>query len=165
MGETLRPRGESRCMTYSEFLERWSEPNFRKSFEPLTTFIEGNRAKPGTSLETTRAHDGVFGRTGEGLQKAPRPGAYKGRSIIGAARPYIERNHAPRNCSWRLSSTLDPYPVQLLCRFSDAGMTDYPRGVTAGVRKAPRHEIAGRGTDWAVPRAQLWGFGPRAGHS
>jgi hypothetical protein len=40
MGETLRPRGESRCMTYSEFLERWSEPNFRKSFEPLTTFIE-----------------------------------------------------------------------------------------------------------------------------
>jgi hypothetical protein len=35
----------------------------------------------------------------------------------------------------------------------------YPRGVTAGVRKAPRHEIAGRGTDWAVPRAQLWGFG------
>jgi hypothetical protein len=46
-----------------------------------------------------------------------------------------------------------------VCRFSDAGMTGYPRGVTAGVRKAPRHEIAGRGTDWAVPRAQLWGFG------
>jgi hypothetical protein len=37
-------------------------------------------------------------------------------------------------------------------------MTDSPRGVTAGVRKAPRREIAGRDTDWAVPRAQLWGF-------
>jgi hypothetical protein len=41
----------------------------------------------------------------------------------------------------------------------DAGMTAYPRAEAAGVRKAPRHEIAGRGTDWAVPRAQLWGFG------
>src|SRR5499425_1985425 len=46
-----------------------------------------------------------------------------------------------------------------VCRFSDAGVTDYPGAQAAGVRKAPRHEIAGRGTDWAVPRAQLWGFG------
>jgi len=47
----------------------------------------------------------------------------------------------------------------VLCRFSDAGMTAYPRADAAGVRKAPRHEIAGRGTDWAVRHAQLWGFG------
>jgi hypothetical protein len=46
---------------------------------------------------------------------------------------------------------------QLLCRFSDAGMRDLARTRTAGVRKAPRHEIAGC---WAstVQRA-LWGFG------
>src|SRR3974377_151059 len=30
---------------------------------------------------------------------------------------------------------------------------------TAGVRKPPRDETAGEGTYWAVPRAQLWGFG------
>src|SRR6266852_1708780 len=30
---------------------------------------------------------------------------------------------------------------------------------TAGVRKPPRDETAGKGTYWAVPRAQLWGFG------
>ena len=41
MGETLRTGDEPRCMTYSEFLEKWREPNFRKPFEPLTTFIEG----------------------------------------------------------------------------------------------------------------------------
>src|SRR5260370_13387870 len=29
----------------------------------------------------------------------------------------------------------------------------------AGVRKPPRDETAGRGTYWAVPRAQLWRFG------
>lgn len=40
IGETLRLKGEARCMNYSEFLEKWREPNFRKSFEPLTTFIE-----------------------------------------------------------------------------------------------------------------------------
>jgi len=32
-------------------------------------------------------------------------------------------------------------------------------GSAAGVRKPPRDETAGRGTYWAVPRAQLWGFG------
>jgi len=39
-----------------------------------------------------------------------------------------------------------------LCRFSDAGMTAYPRAEAAGVRKAPRHEIAGWGRR-VVPRA------------
>jgi len=45
---------------------------------------------------------------------------------------------------------------QLLCRFLDAGMTNLPRPVAAGVQKAPRHEVAG---NWAlaVQRA-LWGF-------
>jgi hypothetical protein len=54
IGETLRPRGEARCMNYSEFLERWSEPNFRKSFEPLTSFIEGiepSRERPWKRLD------------------------------------------------------------------------------------------------------------------
>ena len=46
--------------------------------------------------------------------------------------------------------------IPLLCRFLDAGMTNYPRAVVAGVQKAPRHEIAGGGAP-AVPRA-LWGF-------
>src|SRR5258705_6079631 len=32
--------------------------------------------------------------------------------------------------------------VQVLCRFSDAGKTCSPRAHAAGVRKAPRHEIA-----------------------
>jgi hypothetical protein len=40
---------------------------------------------------------------------------------------------------------------RLLCRFSDAGMTAYPRAEASGVRKAPRHEIAGVGHP-AVPR-------------
>jgi hypothetical protein len=43
-----------------------------------------------------------------------------------------------------------------LCRFSVAGMTVYPRGKAAGVRKAPRHEVAG---NWAlVVQRALWGF-------
>jgi hypothetical protein len=33
-----------------------------------------------------------------------------------------------------------------------------PRAAAAGVRKAPRHEIAGETLCWAVPRAQLSGF-------
>jgi len=46
--------------------------------------------------------------------------------------------------------------LPLLCRFLDAGMTNLPRAVAAGVQKAPRHEVAG---NWAlaVQRA-LWGF-------
>jgi hypothetical protein len=31
----------------------------------------------------------------------------------------------------------------VLSRFSDAGMTRYPRAAAAGVRKAPMHEVAG----------------------
>ncbi|WP_407157681.1 hypothetical protein [Bradyrhizobium sp. STM 3557] len=57
MGETLRSKSEPRCISYSEFLERWSEPNFRKSFEPLTTFIEGiepSRQRPWKRLELMR---------------------------------------------------------------------------------------------------------------
>ncbi len=54
MGETLRSKDESRCMTYSEFLERWSDANFRKSFEPLTTFMNGiepSRQRPWKRLK------------------------------------------------------------------------------------------------------------------
>jgi hypothetical protein len=36
----------------------------------------------------------------------------------------------------------------LLCRFSDAGMTAYPHAEAAGVRKAPRHEIAAGDRVW-----------------
>jgi hypothetical protein len=50
----------------------------------------------------------------------------------------------------------------VLCRFSDAGIRDHPRAPAAGVRKAPRHEIAGGERRWCrgqrAPRA-LWGFG------
>jgi hypothetical protein len=88
MGETLRSKSESRCMNYSEFLERWSEPAFRKSFEPLTTFIEGIEPTQQRPWKTTQAHDGVIERTRERLQEAPRPRVYKGQSMIRAARPY-----------------------------------------------------------------------------
>ena len=37
---------------------------------------------------------------------------------------------------------------RLLCRFSAAGMTVYPRAPRAGGRKAPRHEIAGWERRW-----------------
>ena len=40
----------------------------------------------------------------------------------------------------------------LMCRFSDACMTTYPRAPTAGVGKAPRHEVAGGGAP-SVQRA------------
>ena len=56
MGELLRPKGESRCMNYSEFLEKWSDPTFRRMFEPLTSFIDGidrSRQRPWRRLELT----------------------------------------------------------------------------------------------------------------
>jgi hypothetical protein len=44
-----------------------------------------------------------------------------------------------------------------LCRFSDAGNDDLTTRPAAGVRKAPRHEIAVTGRAAVVPLA-LWGF-------
>lgn len=58
IGETLRLKGESGCMNYSEFLRRWSEPDFQTSFEPLTTFIGGiepNRQRPWRRLKLMTA--------------------------------------------------------------------------------------------------------------
>ena len=57
----------------------------------------------------------------------------------------------------RLASSLPaihdgPFVVQVMCRFSDAGMTASPRGEAAGVRKAPRHEIAGGDGGWCRGR-------------
>ena len=49
----------------------------------------------------------------------------------------------------------------ILCRFLDAGLTNLPRPVAAGVQKAPRHEVAGS-LALAVLRA-LWGFDCGAG--
>jgi hypothetical protein len=43
--------------------------------------------------------------------------------------------------------------------FRTPAVTNVSRRAAAGVRKPPRDETAGRGTYWAVPRAQLWGFG------
>jgi hypothetical protein len=43
--------------------------------------------------------------------------------------------------------------------FGRRPVTNVFTGTAAGVRKPPRDETAGRGTHWAVPRAQLWGFG------
>jgi hypothetical protein len=56
----------------------------------------------------------------------------------------------------------------LLCRFSDAGSDDLTTRSDTGVRKAPRHEIASRGSTWAVPQGiagagALWGFRAAAG--
>src|ERR1700738_5190924 len=42
--------------------------------------------------------------------------------------------------------------------FRTPAATSYPRAPEAGVRKAPRHEIAGGRPRSAVPLAQLWGF-------
>ena len=47
-----------------------------------------------------------------------------------------------------------------LCEgFRTPAVTNISTRTTAGVRKPPRDETAGKGTYWAVPRAQLWGFG------
>src|SRR5215471_9231533 len=43
--------------------------------------------------------------------------------------------------------------------FRTPAVTNVSPRTAAGVRKPPRDETAGRGTYWAVPRAQLWGFG------
>src|SRR6266446_6285511 len=42
----------------------------------------------------------------------------------------------------RGGATGEVHRWQVLCRFSDAGKTCSPRAHAAGVRKAPRHEIA-----------------------
>jgi len=45
----------------------------------------------------------------------------------------------------------------LMCRFSDAGKTCSPRAHAAGVRKAPRHEIAvGRAPGGAASAMGIW---------
>src|SRR5216683_2323584 len=43
--------------------------------------------------------------------------------------------------------------------FRTPAATNISPRTAAGVRKPPRDETAGRGTYWAVRRAQLWGFG------
>src|SRR5215469_13204746 len=42
--------------------------------------------------------------------------------------------------------------------FRTPAVTNVSTRTAAGVRKPPRDETAGKGTNWAVPRAQLWGF-------
>ena len=55
-----------------------------------------------------------------------------------------------------MRSQLPWWMSPFMCRFLDAGMTNLPRAVAAGVQKAPRHEVAGS-LALAVLRA-LWGF-------
>src|SRR5260370_27602529 len=62
-------------------------------------------------------------------------------------------------CSTKPVTPLSDLSCPLLCRFSDAGMTSYPRAAAAGVRKAPRHEIAGIGHRRC--RGRLWRFSRR----
>src|SRR5258707_14928399 len=51
-----------------------------------------------------------------------------------------------------------------LCEgFRTPAVTNISTRTTAGVRKPPRDETAGRGRYWAVPHSQLWGFWPWAG--
>src|SRR5215831_6276540 len=52
-----------------------------------------------------------------------------------------------------------PINVGLCEGFRMPAVTNVSTRTAAGVRKPPRDETAGRGTYWAVPRAQLWGFG------
>jgi hypothetical protein len=63
-----------------------------------------------------------------------------------------------------------PAPAQVsnCAGFRPPASTIYPRAVTAGGRKAPRHEIASGGNAAAVPQEsgaakRLWGFGHEAG--
>src|ERR1700730_17676835 len=51
-----------------------------------------------------------------------------------------------------------PAQVSNCAGFRTPAATSYPRAPEAGVRKAPRHEIAGGTPRSAVPLAQLWGF-------
>jgi hypothetical protein len=37
----LSTNGNSRCMRYSEFVEKWKEPAFQKAMEPITNFLDG----------------------------------------------------------------------------------------------------------------------------
>jgi hypothetical protein len=47
-----------------------------------------------------------------------------------------------------------------LCEgFRTPAVTNVSPRTTAGVRKPPKDETAGKGTYWAVLRAQVWGFG------
>jgi hypothetical protein len=73
-------------------------------------------------------------------------------SYYGRVRLLVHSRSLPRRCCLLRCIS------QLLCRFSDAGNDEYPRAPEAGVRKAPRHEIAGDTLRRFVPRAQLWGF-------
>ena len=70
----------------------------------------------------------------------------------------FEARFAPR--SYPTVSVLLHCMSQVVCRFSDAGMTAYRGTEAAGVRKAPRHEIAdgnegsAAGGMGILPRAQ-----------
>src|SRR5215471_7532139 len=52
-----------------------------------------------------------------------------------------------------------------LRRFSDAGITGLSTRRKAGVRKATRREIAGRGRDWGGAARSAMGIWPCAAHS
>src|SRR5450755_2694342 len=85
------------------------------------------------------------------------------KQIVGVARVPLSQPLRPMERHDKIAAkigahndTPDASVSPLLCRFSAAGMTAYPRGKTAGGRKAPRHEVAG---SWApVVQRALWGF-------
>jgi hypothetical protein len=89
------------------------------------------------------------------LDRAPRAAAIAAAISYGGTGRASSAPQRPRQLS---GGTTDPQlsAVGGQCLFSDACMTTYPRAPTAGVRKAPRHEIAGGGA-LAAQRA-LWGF-------
>src|SRR3979411_442479 len=57
-----------------------------------------------------------------------------------------------------LTAAVAPIWDCICAGFRTPAATSYPRAPEAGVRKAPRHEIAGGRPRSAVPLAQLWGF-------
>jgi hypothetical protein len=59
---------------------------------------------------------------------------------------------------WRRCSKEGELNVCCCAGFRTPATTSYRHAAEAGVRKAPRHEIAGSRPRSAVPQAQLWGF-------
>lgn len=76
-------------------------------------------------------------------------------TLIPCARGYGDQQSlaAARNLMERLLQCISPD----VCRFSDAGKTCSPRADAAGVRKAPRHEIAVGGAPGGAASAMgIW---------
>jgi hypothetical protein len=71
----------------------------------------------------------------------------------------LSRSESTSESAARMPSRVRPMNDGFCEGFRTPAVTNISTRTTAGVRKPPRDETAGKGTYWAVPRAQLWGFG------